>query len=266
MTDADDRRNLTDMSASDYDVDALKEEFRRNRRENVARLRREGKFDEEGEEFQTDFDARAGRRLLSYLKPYRLQLAAGILLLLGYSAVAPAFPSLFALAVDDYLVAGRGLTSDERFSRIITIVLIYMGLRVLSFVLRYAYTYVIEWLGQHINYDIRHQIFAKIQRLHMGFFDRTPVGRLLTRITSDVDAIQQMLTDGVVGIIADLGMIAGLLVYMFIINWQLALITIAVMPVLFIVLNFLRFRIRDAYRSVRLRTSISNAYLAEHLT
>src|SRR5699024_2993418 len=122
------------------------------------------------------------------------------------------------------------------------------------------------WLGQHVIYDLRRAIFSKIERLHMGFFDRTPVGRLITRMTSDVDAIQQMLTDGVVGIVADFGMILGLIVYMFIINWQLALITLAVMPLLFIVLNFLRSRIRDAYRSVRLRTSISNAYLAENLT
>src|SRR5690625_635338 len=132
-----DRHNLTDMSASDYDVEALKAEFRRNRRRNVARLRREGQFDEEGEAFQTEFDASAGRRLLGYLKPYRLQLALGIILLLGYSAVAPAFPNLIALAIDNYLVADQApfntFTVDERFSGVLNIVLIYMGLRLLSF-------------------------------------------------------------------------------------------------------------------------------------
>lgn len=265
-----DRRNLTDMSASDYDVAALKAEFRRNRRRHVDRLRREGNFDEDGEAFTKSFDSHVLRRLLTYLRPYRLQLTAGVLLLLAYSAVAPAFPSLIASAIDNYLVADRapfsGLNIDERFSGILNIVLIYMGLRLLSFGLRFAYTYIIAWLGQHVIYDLRREIFSKIERLHLGFFDRTPVGRLITRMTSDVDAIQQMLTDGVVGIIADFGMIIGLVVYMFIINWQLALITLAIMPVLFLVLNFLRSRIRDAYRSVRLRTSISNAYLAENLT
>lgn len=265
-----DRRNLTDMSASDYDVAALKAEFRRNRRRHVDRLRREGNFDEDGEAFTKSFDSHVLRRLLTYLRPYRLQLTAGVLLLLAYSAVAPAFPSLIASAIDNYLVADRapfsGLNIDERFRGILNIVLIYMGLRLLSFGLRFAYTYIIAWLGQHVIYDLRREIFSKIERLHLGFFDRTPVGRLITRMTSDVDAIQQMLTDGVVGIIADFGMIIGLVVYMFIINWQLALITLAIMPVLFLVLNFLRSRIRDAYRSVRLRTSISNAYLAENLT
>ena len=261
---------LTDMSAADYDVEALKAEYRRNRRKNVARLRREGAFDEDGESFEKSFDMQVTRRLLAYLKPYRLQLVLGILLLLAYSAVAPAFPSLIALIIDNYLVADEApfnnLTVDERFSGVLNIVLIYMGLRLLSFGLRYAYTYIIAWLGQHVIYDLRRAIFTKIERLHMGFFDRTPVGRLITRMTSDVDAIQQMLTDGVVGIVADFGMILGLIVYMFIINWQLALITLAIMPLLFLVLNFLRSRIRDAYRSVRLRTSISNSYLAENLT
>ncbi len=264
------RHNLTDMSASNYDPQALKDEFRRNRRKHVKRLRSEGALNEEGESFRTELDMNVTRRLLGYLKPYRLQLTLGILLLLAYSAVAPAFPSLIGRAIDNFLVADtppfNGYSIDERFQGLLNIVLIYMGLRLLSFGLRFAYTYVIAWLGQHVIYDIRHQIFAKIERLHLGFFDRTPVGRLLTRITSDVDAIQQMLTDGIVGIIADFGMIIGLVVYMFIINWQLALITLAIMPVLFLVLNFLRSRIRDAYRSVRLRTSISNAYLAENLT
>ena len=267
---SDDRRdNLTDMSASDYDVEALKAEFRANRRRKVGEMRREGAFDEDGESFQKSFDMQVTRRLLGYLKPYRLQLTLGIVLLLGYSAVAPAFPNLIALAIDNYLVADQApfntFTVDERFSGVLNIVLIYMGLRLLSFGLRFAYTYVIAWLGQHVIYDIRKEIFGKIERLHMGFFDRTPVGRLITRLTSDVDAIQQMLTDGVVGMVADFGMILGLIVYMFVINWQLALITLAIMPVLFLVLNFLRSRIRDAYRAVRLRTSISNTYLAENL-
>jgi ATP-binding cassette subfamily B protein len=123
----------------------------------------------------------------------------------------------------------------------------------------------VSWLGQHVIHDIRSQIFNKIQRLHMGFFDRTPVGRLITRITSDVDAIQTMMTDGVVGLIADIGMIIALTIYMFSINWQLAAITLVVMPMLYFALDFLRSRIRDAYRAVRLRTSRSNAYLAESL-
>jgi ATP-binding cassette subfamily B protein len=141
-----------------------------------------------------------------------------------------------------------------------------MGLRAVNFGLRYGYTYLVSWMGQHVIYDIRKQIFGKIQRLHMGFFDRTPVGRLITRITSDIDAIEMMIKDGVVGLVADGGLIIGLLIYMFSLNWQLALITLAIMPLLFLTLNFLRSLMRDAFRAVSLRRSKSNAYLSENLS
>lgn len=265
----DDPGNLTDMSGSEYRVEDAKQEFREKRRGRVDKLRREGDFDEDGEAFKKAFDWQIMRRLLRYLKPYRVQLVSAVGLLLVYSVLVPAFPNLIAIAVDRYIVADAlpysTLTEDERLRGLLTIVAIYLGLRIVNFGLRYGYTYLVSWLGQHVIHDIRSQIFVKIQRLHMGFFDRTPVGRLITRITSDVDAIQTMMTDGVVGLIADIGMIIALTVYMFTINWQLALITLVVMPMLYFALDFLRSRIRDAYRAVRLRTSRSNAYLAESL-
>ena len=263
------RDNLTDMSSSDYSVDELKAQYAAKRKQRRQEVREEGDFDEDGQAFKKAFDGQIMLRLLSYLRPYRLQLVLGVVLLLAYSFIVPAFPSLIAQAVDNFIIAeGAPYNTwgiDERLQGLTTIVLLYLGLRLLNFGLRYGYTYTVSWLGQHVIYDLRREIFEKVQRLHLGFFDRTPVGRLLTRITSDVDAIQQMMTNGVVGLIADIGMIAGLMIYMFTINWQLALITLAVMPVLFFILNFLRTRIRDAYRAVRLRVSRSNAYLAENL-
>jgi ATP-binding cassette subfamily B protein len=258
------------MSATDYDINELKAEFRAARPESRKRIRREGNLDEDGQTLKKSFDMQITRRLLRYLRPYRLQLSMAILLLLAYSVVVPIFPSLIARAVDNFIVADLApfntWTLDERFNGILGIVIVYLGLRLLNFGLRYGYTYLVAWLGQKIIYDIRREIFSKIQRLHLGFFDRTPVGRLLTRITSDVDAIQMMLTDGVVGLVADIGLITALTIYMFSINWQLALITLSVMPLLFLIINYLRARIRDAYRAVRLRTSMSNTYLAENLT
>lgn len=264
-------RALTDMSDPHYDIKVLKAERARQRRHIGKALRQSGNYNEEGELFKKAFDWQIMRRLLRYLKPYRMQLGFGVALLLCYSALVPIFPNLIAMAVDRYIQPAEGspfalLSSDERFNGLMMIVAIYLGLKLLNFFLRYGYTYLISWLGQHVIYDMRKEVFGKIQRLHLGFFDRTPVGRLMTRITTDIDAIQTMMTDGVVGLIADIGLIAGLIVYMFSINWQLALITIAVMPLLFFTLNFLRNRIRDAYRAVRLRTSKSNAYLAENLS
>jgi ATP-binding cassette subfamily B protein len=263
-------QGLTDMDLPEYSVAAMKEKYKAERKARRKIMREESVLDEDGEAFEKAYDQGMMMRLLGYLKPYRLQLVAGVGLLLVYSALLPAFPTLLARALDQYIVAAQPpfslLSTDERLNGLTVIVVIYLGLRLISFALRFGYTYLVSWLGQRIIYDLRREIFAKIERLHLGFFDRTPVGRLITRITSDVDAIQQMMTDGVVGLIADVGLLIGLLIYMFTINWQLALITLVVMPPLFLTLNFLRRRQRTAYRAVRLRTSKSNAYLAENLS
>ena len=253
-----------------YNVEEAKREAREKRRKRVKQLRREGNLNEEGEAFKKAFDWDITKRLLSYLRPYRKQVVWAAALLLVYTAIVPVFPYLLGLAVDNYLKAQgeayAALSIDERLQGLTTIVLIYVGLRVLNFGLRYGYTYIVSWMGQHVIYDIRRAIFGKVQRLHMGFFDRTPVGRLITRITSDIEAIEQMVTEGVVGLVADVGMLVGIAFYMFLINPFLALITIAIMPPLFFVLNFLRSRLRDAYRATRVRTSKSNTYLSENLT
>lgn len=269
------RRPLADptvggMVDPDYSVEAAKAEFRTRRQQSRRTMRAEGTLDEDGEKMESALDRGLARRLLRYLAPYRPQVVWAVLLLLAYSAIAPAFPRLIATAVDDYIVAGvppsTTLSVDERYAGILSIVLLYLSLRVLNFGLRYGYTYLVSWIGQHVIYDLRRDTFAKIQRLHLGFFDRTPVGRLITRITSDVEAIQTAMTDGVVGLIADIALIVVLTIYMFTIDWRLALVTLTVMPLLFGTLNFLRRRIRDAFRVVRIRTSRSNAFLAENLS
>ena len=269
------RRPLADptiggMIDPDYDVERLKAQFRSQRKRTRRNMRAEGAFDEDGEKMQASLDRGLARRLLAYLAPYRGHVIGAVALLLTYSAIVPAFPRLIATAVDRYIVAGvapfDALTIDERFAGLLGVVAVYLGLRVLNFGLRYGYTYLVSWIGQHVIYDLRRDTFGKIQRLHLGFFDRTPVGRLITRITSDVEAIQTAMTDGVVGLIADVALIIGLTIYMFTIDWRLALVTLTVMPLLFLTLNYLRRRIRDAFRVVRLRVSRSNAYLAENLS
>lgn len=261
---------LTDMDLPDYSVAAERAAYRDRRKHRGNRMLQESLLDEDGEAFEKAYDHTMMRRLLAFLKPYKLQLFSAVGLLLLTSALAPAFPALLATAMDRYLLADLPpfslLSIDQRLRGLLDVTLVYLGLRVLSFGLRYGYTYLISWLGQRIIYDMRRLMFAKIQRLHMGFFDRTPVGRLITRITSDVDAIQQMMTDGLVGLIADVGTMVGLLIYMFLINWRLALITLIVMPFLYLTIDFLRRRIRTAYRAVRLRLSKSNSYLAENLS
>ncbi len=262
--------DLLDTDLPDYSVSAAKAVYDTNKKARRRAMRAESVRDEDGEAFEKAYDQGIMMRLLGYLKPYRLQLIGAIALLLFNSALTPAFPTLLARALDRYIIAANPpfslVSVDDRLVSLTWLVVLYMALRALSFGLRYGYTYLVSWLGQRIIFDVRREVFVKIQRLHMGFFDRTPVGRLITRITSDVDAIQQMMTDGVVGLIADVGLMVGLLIYMFTINWRMALITLIVMPPLFLTLNYLRRRIRTAYRAVRLRTSRSNAYLAENLS
>ncbi|HEX7000342.1 MAG TPA: ABC transporter transmembrane domain-containing protein, partial [Trueperaceae bacterium] len=191
-------KRLTDMDLPDYSVEQAKAERQANKRAARKRMKRDSVLDEEGEAVIKDYDQGMMRRLLTYLKPYRKQFILGVSLLLIYSVLVPAFPALIALALDRYVVASKepfaSLSMDERLNGLLWVVLAYLGLRLVNFGLRYGYTYVVAWLGQHIVFDIRRQIFEKIQRLHMGFFDRTPVGRLITRITSDVEAIQTMMT------------------------------------------------------------------------
>ena len=253
-----------------YDIKDLKRRARRERRSKVRELRQEGRFDEDGQAVDRGFNGQISLRLLSYLRPYRKHVAGAIVLLLLYSAIVPVFPYLITLAIDRYFspveAPFTALSESERFRGILAVVGVYLALRILSFGLRYGYTYLVNWLGQYVIFDIRREIFSKIQRLHLGFFDRTPVGRLITRITSDIEAIQQMVVDGVVGIIADVGLLIGLTIYMFSLNWQLALVTLVVMPILYVGLNYLRGRIRDAFRTVRIRTSRSNTYLSENLS
>jgi len=262
--------DLLDTDLPDYSVQAAKDAYKTNKKARRRAMLAESVRDEDGEAFEKGYDQGIMLRLLGYLRPYRLQLIFAVALLLIYSLLTPAFPTLLSWAIDRYIVASapayQALTVDERLSGLMWLVVAYMALRALSFGLRYGYTYLVAWMGQRIIFDVRRAIFSKIQRLHMGFFDRTPVGRLITRVTSDVDAVQQMMTDGGVGLIADVGLMVGLLVYMFTINWRMALITLVVMPPLFLTLNFLRRKIRTAYRATRLRTSRSNAYLAENLS
>ncbi|MCX7784181.1 MAG: ABC transporter ATP-binding protein/permease, partial [Meiothermus sp.] len=123
----------------------------------------------------------------------------------------------------------------------------------------------ISWVGQHILYDLRSEIFAKLQRLHLGYYDRNPVGRLMTRITSDVDAINQFITGGLVGLIADFALILGLMTFMLVLDWRLALVAFAIIPIFLAVTTWIRNGMRDSYRAMRLRLARVNASLQENL-
>jgi ATP-binding cassette subfamily B protein len=204
------------------------------------------------------YDSRLMKRLLSYLKPYRRWVVLAVVLLLIYSAVQIAVAFLTQIAIDEYIAV-------DDLSGLQMICLIFIGVIVVGFVAQYGQLYITQWLGQSVQHDIRMQIFSHLQRLHLGFFDRNPVGRLVTRVSNDVNVLNEMFSSGVVSIIGDIFMlvlIVGALLYY---NWQLALITFVVVPFLVLATFIFRAKVREIYRKVRLKTARLNSYVQEHI-
>ena len=221
------------------------------------------------------YDSRLMRRLLTYLRPYKLQVAVALAAIVLKSGADILGPYLTKVAVDKYLAPttawGRHSVLDrwlspQALTGIAQISLIYLFLLVVSFFLEYAQTYLMQWTGQKVMFDLRSQIFRHLQRMHVGFYDKNPVGRLVTRVTTDVDALNEMFTAGVVSIFEDVFVLAGIMVIMLQMKWWLALITFAVLPFIFVVTAVFRKYVRDSYRRIRIAIARINAYLQEHIS
>jgi ATP-binding cassette subfamily B protein len=219
------------------------------------------------------YDSRLMKRLLTYLRPYRWQtgIALASILLKVFADVLG--PYLTKVVIDRYLAPVPGLhTIFDRFlsKRPLTgigqVAIFYVGLLVLTFLLEYLQTYFMQWAGQMVMFDLRAQIFRHLQRLHIGFYDKNPVGRLVTRVTSDVDAMNEMFTAGVVSIFEDVFVLGGIVWIMLRMNTKLALITFAVLPVIAIATKIFRDKVRDSYRRIRVAIARINAYLQEHVS
>jgi ATP-binding cassette subfamily B multidrug efflux pump len=205
------------------------------------------------------YDARLMRRLLRYLRPYRLQVGLAVLFLMLASAVEIVGPWLTQRALDD-AVPQRDLGTLGWLA------IAYLGSIVLGFAFQYADDLLTTWLGQRVMYDLRSEIFAKLQRADLRFYDRNPVGRLMTRITSDVETLNELFSSGVVTVFGDFFTLAFIIVAMLIMDWRLALVTFAVLPLVVIAVFLFRARIRDAYRDIRLWLARINAFLHERIT
>lgn len=220
----------------------------------------------EEEAFKKSFDLKLARRILVYVRPYWGQVALALVAIFVSTMTAASSPLFMRYAIDHAIVPKEAIEVAERYRILLIISGLFMVVRVADFVANYAQTYLISWVGQHILYDLRSEIFLKLQRLHLGYFDKNPVGRLMTRITSDVDAINQFVTGGLVGLLADFFLIIGLATFMVLLDWRLALVAFAIMPVLFLTIRFFQNRMRESYRTMRLRLSRVNASLQENLT
>lgn len=205
------------------------------------------------------YDRRLARRLLGYLYPYRRVVSLSVLLLLLISGLKLVGPYLIAVAIDHSI-------PQADFSGLNFIVLLYLAILLFQFAVTYAQTYLTNWTGQKIMYDLRMQIFSHIQRLDTAYFDRNPVGRLITRITTDVDVLNELFTSGVVSIFGDLFSLGGIIVVMLWLDWRLALVSFAVIPLLFAVTLWFKIKVRGSYRRVRTAVARINAFLQENIT
>ena len=205
------------------------------------------------------YDSRLMARLLCYLRPYRMQVVGAVLILMLASALAVVGPYLTKIALDEAIPQGDG-------GQLAFLAILFLSATVLVFVFEYAQALLTTWLGQRVMYDLRTQIFARLQRLDLAFYDRNPVGRLMTRITSDVETLNELFSSGVVTVFGDLFTLLFIVVVMLQMDTELAMVTFSVLPFVAWAAFVFRSRIRGAYRDIRVRLARMNAFLQERFT
>ena len=205
------------------------------------------------------YDARLMRRLITYLKPYWLKVALAVLVLLGSSATAIVGPWVTQLVIDEAIPAG-----DTHYLGILAGIL--FATASLAFVLGYIQAVITTWLGQAVMFDLRSEIFAKLQRADLKFYDKNPIGRLMTRVTNDVETLNELFSSGVITVFGDLFTLAFIVGAMLQMNLELALITFSVLPLVFLTAFLFRAKERSAYRDIRVRLARVNAFLHERFT
>ncbi len=219
------------------------------------------------------YDSRLMGRLIGYLRPYKLQAIISLIAILLKAGSDVLGPFLTKVAVDRYLtarpVAHPAFThwlSSKPAVGVTQIASIYLATLVFSYLLEFVQTYLMQWTGQKVMFDMRSQIFRHIQRMHVSFFDRHPVGRLVTRLTSDVEALNEMFTSGVFAIFEDVFVLALIVIIMLRMNWWLALIAFGVLPLILGVTRIFRKHVRDSYRRIRSAIARINAATQEHVS
>jgi ATP-binding cassette, subfamily B, multidrug efflux pump len=216
------------------------------------------------------YDSRLMRRLLTYLRPYKWQVTVALVGIIFKAGLDVVGPFLTKTAIDKYLARSSGAhslldrwLSAQPMRGIAQIGALYAGTLFLSFGFEFLQTYYMQWTGQMVMFDLRSQIFRHLQRMHIGFYDRNPVGRLVTRVTTDVDALNDMFTAGVVSIFEDVFVLLGIVAIMLCMDWKLALITFGVLPFIFWATMIFRVKVRDSYRRIRVAIARINSYMQE---
>ena len=205
------------------------------------------------------YDARLMRRLLGYLRPHRHSVVLALAAIVGHSMMQLTYPYLTKVAIDQHILTGD-LTGLNQ------IVLLFLAILLASFLLEYLETYTMQMMGQRIMYDLRIQIYSHLQSLDVQFYDRNPVGRLMTRVTTDVDALNDLFASGVIAVFRDVFTLLGIMVILLVMDWRLALVAFSVLPLIAAVTHWFRKHARESYRRVRGWIARINSTLQESIT
>lgn len=205
------------------------------------------------------YDARLMRRLLKYLRPYRWHVVLGIVLSILTSAMEAVRPYFTKIAVDTDI-------AHEDTNGLLITVLMFFGVLVVRGIVQYFNAYLTQWIGQRTIYDLRMEIFKHLQHLSPKFYDKNPIGRLITRVTNDVEVLNEMFSSGVVMVFSDVFTIVGIFYFMFSLSWELTFVSLSVLPLLFYGTFLFRRKAREAYREVRLQIARINSFMQEHIT
>jgi ATP-binding cassette subfamily B multidrug efflux pump len=204
------------------------------------------------------YDSRLMKRLAGYLKPYRLYIIVAIVVLVIASLAELAGPYITKIAIDRYI-------TPKKLSGLPGIIALFVVIMLIQFIMQYIEVYITQWVGQRTMYDIRMNLYSHVEHLGLSFFDKNPVGRLVTRVTNDINALNDLFTSGVVAIFGDIITLFGIIGIMLHLNWKLALLTMTVVPILFVATVIFRNKVRQSFRRVRTRIARLNAFLQEHI-
>ena len=205
------------------------------------------------------YDSKLMKRLLGYIKPYKKYVIFAILLNIVVSSLGPLRPYLTEIAIDKYI-------ANKDYHGLFFISMLLLGSLILQAVIQYFLTYYMQYLGQKTIYDLRDQLFRHTQKLALKFFDKTPIGRMVTRVTNDVEALNQLFSSGIVMVFSDVFIIFWIVVFMFMMDVKLSLVTLSVIPLLIYGTFLFRKKVRESYRDVRLHLARLNSYMQEHVT
>jgi len=205
------------------------------------------------------YDSKLMKRLLGFIKPYKKYVFIAIIMNVVVSALGPLRPFLIKIAIDDYIV-------NSNYRGLVYISAILFAALIFQAIVQYFLTYYTQLMGQNIIYDLRVKLFSHVQKLSLKYFDKTPIGRIVTRVTNDVESLDELFSSGIVTIFSDVFVIVWILIFMFSMEWQLTLVSLSVLPFLIYATFLFRKKVRESYRDVRFQLARLNSYMQEHIT